>query len=1098
MKGKRLFIVGAALALAVSGCASATRLTRMNPLKEISNPDEEITFSEKGYSNQEVVSSVELEYSTITFDKGTNSNAPKYFTTGSAIRVYGGGTMTVASSTKTIEAIDLTFATGENTNAISTNVGTWDPNSWTGSASSITFTVGGTTGHRRIAGVKIKYASGGSNLENINLNKTSLELIAGESYQLTVSADEANWSSDDESVAMVENGFVSAIGGGQATITVSADGYNSATCSITVIDKITVARAREIAGALANKATTPLKYCIDGYIIGITEDWNNQFNNITFTLGDTADQTANLFIAYRSGVSQGTNTNGDELKRGDKVRVVGFLTNYNSTLEFASGCVTTLLEAGETPISDPTEVEVSEARTIALALDEGGQTAEKYITSGFISGITTAWDGSKLSYNLIDSIGGEYTLFVYKSTVDGETDGSALAQGDEVSVLGNLKKYNSNPQFVNCETSLINPGSNHPVNINDVDAESTNKTINQVKAYTAPDSSLIAKVTGVTDKITSDNYGNFTLVNPTNGDSIIVYGAYLNVTFQKAGDVYSVKTKTSPATSAIVGHVITVYGTIGYHDGAGQLVDALVVDSGTTAQVKASVSVNDSDMGSATLNAYSSIDYGSEISVSPVPAEGYQIKSVSVQNALSKETLEAPYKFNAQTVNEVFVEFEEIAVQPIDTYTVSRTISQVSGTTTNGTRVATLTLNDVVTVSVNPDGDNGKVYSAGAEWRLYQSSSAVVTVSVSSGYAITSIAFTYSVSNTGAFFYGETALTSETAVEIDSLSSAQFTVGNSGTATNGQVKITAISVTYLLVDNDNPSVYLNAASSVATLAGSENISEQSAAYTLSFEDSGLANDAKIENVYIGSVALNGDKGTNSNGNYPKYFDNGHEIRLYANNTITFSSITNISSISFVFSSGDTSKLSVPTDCGTLDENGWSGQENSVTFTNNSSSQVKITSISVEVEESLAISNVTLRFGAQFSKDTWDNMKAKFTIKDYGVMLFRRSPTSSTPDLTVEQAYTDGKALGVVRNGSGSDPYCDGANYAFNARIIFPDSTYFNVVYVAAPFVVIDDGTEGGKYYFLDEMEYSVKTLAKEYIGTDYQHLSQEALGVLAA
>ena len=51
------------------------------------DPDESITFSEQGYSNQQAVTSVSGTYCTITFDKGTNSqNAPKYFTTGSAIR----------------------------------------------------------------------------------------------------------------------------------------------------------------------------------------------------------------------------------------------------------------------------------------------------------------------------------------------------------------------------------------------------------------------------------------------------------------------------------------------------------------------------------------------------------------------------------------------------------------------------------------------------------------------------------------------------------------------------------------------------------------------------------------------------------------------------------------------------------------------------------------------------------------------------------------------------------------------------------------------------------------------------------------------------
>jgi len=52
------------------------------------------------------------------------------------------------------------------------------------------------------------------------------------------------------------------------------------------------------------------------------------------------------------------------------------------------------------------------------------------------------------------------------------------------------------------------------------------------------------------------------------------------------------------------------------------------------------------------------------------------------------------------------------------------------------------------------------------------------------------------VKNTGALFYGSNAVTSGTAVAIANLAKAEFTVGNSGSASNGQVKITSFSVTY--------------------------------------------------------------------------------------------------------------------------------------------------------------------------------------------------------------------------------------------------------------------------------------------------------------
>ena len=123
---------------------------------------ETITFSENGYTNGETISTVEGSNFTITFNKGTSSNAPKYYTTGSAIRVYGGNTFIVSSTTKTIEKIELTFSSGEGSNEITTDDGDYQNGSWTGSSEEITFTIGGTSGHRRISAITVTFNEGSS------------------------------------------------------------------------------------------------------------------------------------------------------------------------------------------------------------------------------------------------------------------------------------------------------------------------------------------------------------------------------------------------------------------------------------------------------------------------------------------------------------------------------------------------------------------------------------------------------------------------------------------------------------------------------------------------------------------------------------------------------------------------------------------------------------------------------------------------------------------------------------------------------------------------------------------------------------------------
>lgn len=110
-----------------------------------------IAFAEQSFTEKQVVTEVKQNKVTITFDKGSNNNAPSYYDP--AVRVYGGGTMTVTADN--ITQIDLYFATGDKTNAITANVGSYTEPTWTGKANEVIFTVGGTSGHRRFATVKV-------------------------------------------------------------------------------------------------------------------------------------------------------------------------------------------------------------------------------------------------------------------------------------------------------------------------------------------------------------------------------------------------------------------------------------------------------------------------------------------------------------------------------------------------------------------------------------------------------------------------------------------------------------------------------------------------------------------------------------------------------------------------------------------------------------------------------------------------------------------------------------------------------------------------------------------------------------------------------
>lgn len=134
-----------------------------------------VTFNEMGYANEEPVASVTLGDgmgngdATITFAKGTAATyAPTYYNIGEAVRTYAGNTITVEATyaNTVLTQIDFTFAKGENANAITASTGTITDGVWTGNEQSVTFTIDGATGHRRIASIAITTAVTGDPYTN--------------------------------------------------------------------------------------------------------------------------------------------------------------------------------------------------------------------------------------------------------------------------------------------------------------------------------------------------------------------------------------------------------------------------------------------------------------------------------------------------------------------------------------------------------------------------------------------------------------------------------------------------------------------------------------------------------------------------------------------------------------------------------------------------------------------------------------------------------------------------------------------------------------------------------------------------------------------
>lgn len=133
-----------------------------------------VTFGDLGYEDKQTVESITLGDgqgngdATITFARGTSlRNDSKYYIIGNAVRAYAGNTITINATypNTVIRKVTFTFGDGDGTNDI--KVGDSEiTNLWTGETNAITFTIGGSTGHRRIASIEVTVGINGNEYIN--------------------------------------------------------------------------------------------------------------------------------------------------------------------------------------------------------------------------------------------------------------------------------------------------------------------------------------------------------------------------------------------------------------------------------------------------------------------------------------------------------------------------------------------------------------------------------------------------------------------------------------------------------------------------------------------------------------------------------------------------------------------------------------------------------------------------------------------------------------------------------------------------------------------------------------------------------------------
>ena len=195
--------------------------------------------------------------------------------------------------------------------------------------------------------------------------------------------------------------------------------------------------------------------------------------------------------------------------------------------------------------------------------------------------------------------------------------------------------------------------------------------------------------------------------------------------------------------------------------------------------------------GETALSSGNTVPEGATVTITTDPDDGYKLSALKYNDG-SDHDIKATKTFTmpGHAVS-ITAEFAEDSGT-----TASVTIGDyaTAHSWTDGTKYTSLTIDSNITATGSTNGNNSKYYTSNKSWRFYEGDSGSITITASTG-TIKSVTFTYANGNSGVLKYGGDNKTSGTAVDINS-NTATFTVGHSSGTKNGNVQITAISVSY--------------------------------------------------------------------------------------------------------------------------------------------------------------------------------------------------------------------------------------------------------------------------------------------------------------
>ena len=263
-------------------------------------------------------------------------------------------------------------------------------------------------------------------VDSVTLNHTELSMVTGETKTLVASVSPITatdktvvWESNNAEVATVEDGVVTAVAAGNATITATAGG-KSATCSVVVSDVTTSTIAEVKAKEVGETIVTV------GKVVAI-DDYNAYIS----------DETGGLYVY--NWFKSDTTSELQSWTMGQTVEVRGVIDKYNGLFQIKyDGTKDSYVKVAETEVTSMTPIALTEEGYAALEETDCGNLYT--FEAKFKSGKVTSGSASNLVFTLGST---DITLRTSSRTAAPDIE---LVVGSTYSITTPLNWYN-NPQF---------------------------------------------------------------------------------------------------------------------------------------------------------------------------------------------------------------------------------------------------------------------------------------------------------------------------------------------------------------------------------------------------------------------------------------------------------------------------------------------------------------------------------------------------------------------------------------------------------------------------------------------------------------------------